>query len=469
MFEKHLKHKVFGLIRKWSAEHNIHAFVIGGYVRDLVMGNASKDIDIVVEGDGIELADWLAGELKIKNGFQVFKNFGTAHFVFDGIDWEFVGARKESYSRNSRNPEVEPGSIEEDQKRRDFTINALALSLGDDFATLHDPFNGVGDLEKGIIKTPLDPVITFDDDPLRMLRAIRFASRFNFEIESSAYSAIKKLASRIDIVAPERVSEELSKMLMADKPSIAFIMLYDCGLLQRFLPQLSALKGVENKGKYAHKDNFLHSLGVVDNLAPNSENLWLRWAALLHDIGKAPTKRFLKGHGWTFHGHDAVGAKMVRKVFHDLRLPQNEKMNYVIKMVGLHLRPIALVEDTVSDSAVRRLLFDAGDDVDDLMVLADADITSGNKTKVARFQANFVKVRQKLVEIEEKDRVRNWQPPISGELIMETFNIKPSREVGIIKNAIKEAILDGDIHNSYNEAFEFMLQKGKELGLQQKS
>jgi poly(A) polymerase len=468
MFEKHLKHKVFGLIRKWSAEQNIRAFVIGGYVRDLIMGNASKDIDIVVEGDGIELADWLAAELKIKNGFQVFKNFGTAHFVYDGIDWEFVGARKESYSRNSRNPAVEPGSIEEDQKRRDFTINALALSLGADFATLHDPFNGVGDLEKGIIKTPLDPVITFDDDPLRMLRAIRFASRFNFEIESSAYSAIKKLASRIDIVAPERVSDELSKMLMSDQPSQAFILLDECELLQRFLPQLTALKGVENKGKFAHKDNFRHSLGVVDNIAGKSDNLWLRWAALLHDIGKAPTKRFLKGHGWTFHGHDAVGAKMVKKVFRDLRLPQNEKMNFVIKMVALHLRPIALVEDIVSDSAVRRLLFEAGDDIDDLMMLADADITSGNKTKVERYLKNFVNVRQKLVEIEEKDRVRNWQPPISGEVIMETFGIKPSYEVGVIKNAIKEAILDGVIQNSYDEAFAFMLSKGIELGLTQK-
>jgi len=468
MFEQDLKHKVFDLIRQWSAQNHVRAFVIGGYVRDLIMGNPSKDVDIVVEGSGIELADWLAGKLKIKSGFQVFKNFGTAHFRYDGIDWEFVGARKESYKRNSRNPDVAPGTIEDDQKRRDFTINALALSLGDDFGALVDPFGGIADLNKGIIRTPLDPHITFDDDPLRMLRAVRFASRFGFKIVDPALEAIKKLAPRLDIVAPERISEEVSKMLLTEKPSVAFIQMEELGLLDRFLPQVSALRGVETKGKYVHKDNFHHSLGVVDNLSANSNNLWLRWSALLHDIGKAPTKRFQKGHGWTFHGHDAVGAKMVKRIFRDLRLPQNEKMTYVMKMVALHLRPIALVDDEVTDSAVRRLLFDAGDDIDDLMLLAEADITSGNQAKVKRYLNNFAHVRQKLIEIEEKDRVRNWQPPISGELIMETFAIEPSREVGIIKNAIKEAILDGEIQNEYNEAFEFMLKKGGELGLQKK-
>jgi len=468
MFEEHLQHRVFRLIRRWSEENKIRVFVIGGFVRDLIMGNPSKDVDVVVEGSGIELAAWLANELKIQSGFQVFKNYGTAHFRYDDTDWEFVGARKESYNRNSRNPEVKPGTIEDDQKRRDFTINALALELGKNYGELSDPFGGISDIEKRIIRTPLDPHITFDDDPLRMLRAVRFAARFGFEIDISARRAIVDLASRVQIVAPERISEEVSKMLMASIPSAAFVLMDQLDLLGKILPQVLALKGVENKGKYAHKDNFHHSLGVLDNLAMHSDNLWLRWSALLHDIGKAPTKRFVKGHGWTFHGHDAVGAKMVKRVFNDLRLPQNEKMNYVMKMVALHLRPIALVDDIVTDSAVRRLLFDAGDDVDDLMILAEADITSGNQVKVERYLRNFAKVRQKLIEIEEKDRIRNWQPPVSGELIMQTFGIEPSREVGLIKNAIKDAILDGIIQNTYDEAFAFMLAKGRELGLSQK-
>lgn len=468
MFEKNLNHKVFKLINKWAVAHNVRTFVVGGYVRDLFLNIKSKDVDIVVEGDGISLADYLLKELSVKKGYQVFKNYGTAHFTYDGIEWEFVGARKESYNHNSRNPRVQAGSIEDDQKRRDFTINTLFISLGNDYAQLTDPFNGLEDLKNGLIKTPLNPIETFNDDPLRMLRAIRFANRFNFKIDDSAFDAISSLSERIDIVAPERISEELNKMLMSEYPSNAFVLMDKCSLLSRFLPQLTALKGVENVGKFAHKDNFYHSLGVLENLAPKTNDLWLRWAALLHDIGKTPTKKFVKGHGWTFHGHDAVGAKMIKKIFQSLKLPQNDKMNYVIKMLALHLRPIALVQDVISDSAIRRLLFEAGDDIDDLMLLAEADITSGNKLKVKQFLKNFANLRIKLVEIEEKDKIRNWQSPISGTLIMEVFDLKPSRDVGNIKKAIKEAILDGEIKNTYEDAYKFMLKCGKKLGLKKK-
>lgn len=465
MFEEKLQHIVFQLASEYSIAHQQRILVVGGFVRDLFLGLASSDIDFVVEGDGVSLAQFIVSALPGKPRLSVFKAFGTAHFSYDGIEWEFVGARKESYRSESRNPEVEAASIEEDQKRRDFTINALGIEMGEHFGRISDPFEGIRDLKEGIVRTPLDPLVTFNDDPLRMLRAVRFAARFDFYIEDSAFKAMHQLRERVKILAPERIAEELNKMLMCSRPSKAFWLMERCGILDYILPELTKLKGVEYFENKGHKDNFHHTLEVLDNLSQNSDNLWLRWGALLHDIGKARTKKFVQGIGWTFHAHDIVGAKMVDFIFARLKMPKNEKLDFVKQMVALHLRPIALVEDEVTDSAVRRLLFDAGDNIDSLMTLCEADITSKNKVKVERFIRNFKLLREKLVEVEESDRLRNWQPPITGELIMETFDIEPCREVGIIKSAIREAILDGIISNDLAAAYGLMLEEGRKLGL----
>ena len=446
-------------------------YLIGGYVRDIVMKNPSKDIDIVTVGDGLALAAAVAKQLGKNAKVSYFKNFGTAQIRYkahDGRVWEieFVGARKESYSHHSRKPTVETGTLEDDQNRRDFTINTLAISLNkNNYGAFIDPFGGLEDIKKGVIRTPLDPHITFSDDPLRMLRAIRFAGRFRFTIEPVTWKGLVESVERIKIISKERIAEELNKMLMSEKPSASFELLRNSGLLKLILPELCALQGVENIEGKGHKDNFSHSLEVLDNVSQKSADLWLRWAALLHDIGKAPTKKFFPEIGWTFHGHEVVGARMVNHIFGRLRLPQNEKNRYVHKLVMLHLRPIALVEEVVTDSAIRRLLFDAGDDIEDLMLLAEADITSKNKRKVEEYLQNFTLVRKKLQEVEEKDRLRNWQPPITGEVIMETFNLPQGREVGQIKNAIREAILDCIINNDYDEAYRFMLKTAEELGL----
>jgi poly(A) polymerase len=465
LIRQHLSHPIFGIISETAEETGMPAYAIGGYVRDIFLQRASKDIDIVVAGSGIEFAKALAtkiGDVQV----NYYKNFGTAMLRYKEVEVEFVGARKESYMRDSRKPIVEDGTLEDDQNRRDFTINALALSLNKaDFGTLVDPFGGITDLENEVIRTPLEPNITYSDDPLRMMRAIRFASQLGFFIEEKSLNAIKENKDRISIVSKERIIDELNKIILAPKPSVGFKLLFKTELLQIIFPELANLYGVETRNGKSHKDNFYHTLQVLDNISPNTDNLWLRWSAILHDIAKPATKRFFADQGWTFHGHEDRGARMVPKIFKNLKLPLDSKMKYVQKLVMLHLRPIALTNEWVTDSAARRLIFEAGEDLEDLMTLCEADITTKNKLKEKRYLERFEQVRQKLKAVEERDKIRDFQPPISGELIMDTYNLKPCREVGVIKQAIKDAILDGAIKNDYEEAFEYMLLQGKEIGL----
>ncbi len=461
-----LKNEVFTYITKAATQLKLETYVIGGFVRDfLLQRNNKKDIDIVAVASGIELAKKVASLLPTKPKVQIFKTYGTAMLRYNDTEIEFVGARKESYSENSRNPNVESGSLKDDQNRRDFTINAMAFSLNEgNFGELLDPFNGISDLQNKSIRTPLNPDITYSDDPLRMLRAIRFASQLQFKIEIESLQSITKNAKRLEIITKERIVTELNKILLSPKPSIGLQLLFKTKLLHQILPELVALQGVEYEQGQGHKDNFYHTLEVVDNISENTDNLWLRWSALLHDIGKAPTKRFEKGNGWTFHGHEFVGSKMVYKIFKRLKMPLNEKMKYVQKIVLLSSRPIVIAQE-VNDSAVRRLIFDAGEDLEDLLIHCEADITTKNKEKKKRYLNNFKLVREKVKEVEARDKIRNFQPPISGELIMKTFNLKPCREIGTIKEAIKNAILDGKIKNEYNACYDFMLKKGESLGL----
>ncbi len=467
--KRFLSNKIFKTISDVSGEMNLRAYVIGGFVRDALLGRFSQDIDIMVLGNGIDFAHKVAERLGDNIPVRFFKNFGTAMIIRDGLKIEFVGARKESYRSNSRKPIVEDGTLEDDQNRRDFTINAMAFDLQmESYGQLIDPFNGLKDLQDKIIRTPLDPDITFSDDPLRMIRAIRFATQLEFTIDPVCFEAIKKNAGRVSILSAERITDELNRIIQLSVPSVGFKMLLDSGILKMIFPEFVDLTGTEVIDGIGHKDNFYHTIAVLDNVASKSDNLWLRWAAILHDIAKPATKKFVPEVGWTFYAHDFRGSKMVPEIFRRFKLPLNEKMKYVEKLVLLHLRPIILSEDIVTDSAVRRLLFDAGDNIDDLMLLCEADITSKNLQKVRKFLDNFENVRRKLKEIEEKDRLRNWQPPISGEIIMETFGISPSKEVGLIKKAITEAILEGEIPNQYDSAYQRMLFEGEKLGLKQK-
>jgi len=462
--KKHLQYPLFNTLCELAEATDTEIYVIGGYVRDIFLNRPSKDIDILVIGNGIQFAE-AAGKV-LNSKVSIFKNFGTAMLRAGDLEVEFVGARKESYRSESRKPVVENGTLEDDQKRRDFSINAMALGLNAfNFGQLVDPFDGVKDLENRLIRTPLNPVVTFSDDPLRMMRAIRFATQLNFSIDQEAFKAIQKNSERIKIVSAERITDELNKIILAKKPSIGFIYLFDTGLLRHIFPQMADLHGVDIIEGKGHKDNFYHTLQVLDNLSENTEDLWLRWSAILHDIAKPATKRFESGHGWTFHGHEERGARMVPKIFAQLKLPLNEKMKLVQKLVQLHLRPIVLAQDVVTDSAVRRLLFEAGEEIDSLMLLCNADITTKNEYKIKKYRRNFDLVKQKLKDVEKSDQLRNWQPPVSGEDIMLAFNISAGRNVGIIKTQIREAILEGEIKNSKEEAYKYMLEKGKALGL----
>lgn len=459
--------KLFKRISEVAAKNNQNVFIVGGYVRDLLMKRkVPTDIDFVTEGNGIDLAKAVALEINPNLKVSVFKNYGTAMFKHEGLDLEFVGARKESYAEDSRKPAVETGTLEDDQKRRDFTINALAISLNkENFGDLIDHFGGVSDIKQRILRTPLEPSQTYSDDPLRMMRAIRFAATLHFKIEENSLNAIQKEADRIKIVSLERIMVEFNKIMLSEKPSFGLKLMEETGLMQLIMPELTALKGIEEIEGQTHKDNFWHTLEVVDNISKNTENLWLRWAALLHDVGKAPTKKFVEGSGWTFHGHEFLGSKMVKTIFHRLKLPLGSDMKYVQKLVKLSSRPIALIDDGTSDSALRRLLFDAGEDLEDLFILNKADITTKNSSKQAKFKRNFEEVALKIKEVEEKDHVRNFQPPISGEEIMELFNLQPGREIGILKEKVKEAILEGEIANDKAEARNFVIKEGKDLGL----
>ena len=461
-----LRLKIFEIISQVADEMHQETFIIGGYVRDLFLNRPSKDIDIVTIGNGIDLVMNVVKKLKPVPKVNYFKNFGTAMIKHKNLEIEFVGARKESYTRDSRKPVVEIGSLEDDQNRRDFTINALAISLNKSrFGKMVDPFGGIEDLKNKTIRTPLDPSITFSDDPLRMLRAIRFSTQLGFDIQAETFEAIAANKDRIRIISGERVIDELNKIIMSQKPSTGFKLLEETGLLEIIFPELLAMKGVDRMKGIRHKDNFYHTIEVLDRIVLKTDNLWLRWSALLHDIAKPITKKYNEGQGWTFHGHNYLGMKMVASIFRRMKLPLNEKMKYVQKMVDLHMRPIVLSESEVTDSAVRRLLFEAGNDIDDLITLCEADITSKNPVKIAKYMKNFIIVRQKLKELEEKDAIRNFQPPVDGEMIMKTFGITPGREIGLIKEAIKEAILDGKIINSYDEAYALMLELGEEMGL----
>jgi len=466
---KHIDIQIFKEISELADINKRKTFIIGGFVRDFILNRKGKDIDIMVLGSGIEAAQELCDAIPEIKQVNIFKSFGTAMLQYKDYHIEFVGARKESYKKESRNPIVEDGSFNDDINRRDFTINTLAISLNkENYGELIDYFNGIDDIKNKLIKTPLKPDITYFDDPLRMMRAIRFAAQLDFNIEKKSFEAIKKNAHRIKIISPERITEEFNKIMLSENPSKGLLLMDDTNLLDIILPEITALKGVEKLEGKAHKDNFFHSLQVLDKVSQNTDNLWLRWAALLHDIGKAPTKKFVKERGWTFYGHEYKGKKMLKNIFTRLKLPLNETLKYVEKLVSLHLRPIALVEDVVTDSAIRRLLFEAGNDIDDLMTLCKADITSKNKLKVQKYISNFDNVKEKLLEIEEKDKLRNWQPPINGEEIMQVFGIKPCKEVGIIKEAIREAILDGIIKNEYHDAYQFMIKKAQKLGIEKK-